>query len=328
MIRKRLLGLASILLCAFTVGAYAQTQIAFIGGNITYLWQQSPEFQSHSTWEGYGFSLLDVPGPCHESNQALTVLRNIIASGKKPMIHLVVGADDASGTNNANPVDRELESFETCFANLITTAQNAKLKIVVGTNPFAPRNNIDPYNKWIFYYCLLKGVPVIDYQTALNRANNNFFGYVYWNEPAQGAGIEPNITTRGYVLMDALAETVIGETAGTLKLKAGYLGNEALQMDGQVPPEPQGGVNTVVPGTQMHWYAYGEYSDGVTREINNANALQLYGTWTSSNPGVIDIDPYGNAWALAPGTANIHFTTLFGTTINEWVMYINQVSIH
>jgi hypothetical protein len=41
-----------------------------------------------------------------------------------------------------------------------------------------------------------------------------------------------------------------------------------------------------------------------------------------------DIDPYGNAWALAPGTANIHFTTLSGTTINEWVMYVNPVSVY
>ena len=278
-------------------------------------------------WVGYGSKVDDEPGPCHETNQVLGVLQTIIASGQKPVIHLMVGADDAANTNDANPVAWQLQSFETCFANVVNTALNANLKIVVGTNPFVliNINNIDPYNKYIFYYCALKGVPVIDYQTLLNRANNNFEGTEYSIVPAQ-AGQQPSITNKGYAIMNGLADKVITQTVGGVTLKAGYLGNEALQFAGQIPPEPQTGVNTVFPGTQMHWYAYGEYSDGYTREIDNANSLHVYGTWTSSNPGVISIDPYGNAWALAPGTANIHFTTRSGITINEWVMYVDQFS--
>ncbi len=325
MIRSRLFALASILSCAF-IGAHAQTEVAFIGGNITYMWQSSGIFGGSSgyDWVGYGSKLQDSPGPCHETNQVLAVLQTIIASGKKPVIHLMVGADDAADTDDANPVAWQLQSFETCFAKLVNTALDAKLKIVVGTNPFAPINNIDPYNKYIFYYCGRKGVPVIDYQTLLKRANHNFKGTEYLIEGTQTG--QDSITNKGYAIMNSLADEVIVQTVGGVTLKAGYLGNEALQMVGQLPLEPQGDVNTVAPGTQMHWYAYGEYSDGDTREIDNANSLHLYGTWTSSNPGVISIDPYGNAWTLAPGTASIHFTTLSGATINEWIMTVTQFS--
>jgi hypothetical protein len=323
MIRSRLFALAIILSCAFT-GAYAQTEVAFIGGNITYQWQNSGVFGASPqfTFEGYGSKINNEPGPCHETNQVLAVLQSIIASGKKPVIHLMVGADDAFDTSDSNPVAWQLQSFETCFANVVNTALTAKLKLVVGTNPYALISNIDPYNKYIFAYCTAKGIPVIDYQTLLTRANNNFEGTEYSISSPQ-----PSITNKGYAIMNSLADEVLSAAILGVTLKAGYLGNEALEMDGQVPTLPQQGVNTVYPGTQMHWYAYGEYSDGYTREINNANVLHLYGTWTSSNPEVISIDQYGNAWALAPGTASVHFTTLSGATINEWIMYVDQFPI-
>jgi hypothetical protein len=301
--------------------------LAVIGGNITYQWERSGIFGASPqfTFEGYGSKINNEPGPCHETNQVLAVLQTIIASGKKPVIHLMVGADDASDTSDSYPVASQLQSFETCFANVVKTALNAKLKLVVGTNPYALVNDIDPYNKYIFAYCTAKGIPVIDYQTLLTRANNNFEGTVY-SSVATTPGQQPGITNKGYAIMNGLADEVLSRVILGVTLKAGYLGNEALEMDGQIPPIPQGGVNTVFPGTQMHWYAYGEYSDGYTREIDNANVLHLYGTWTSSNPEVISIDPYGNASALAPGTANIHFTTLSGATINEWIMYVDQFS--
>jgi hypothetical protein len=45
---------------------------------------------------------------------------------------------------------------------------------------------------------------------------------------------------------------------------------ELLQLiNGKVVPTKV--VIMVAPGTQMHWIAYCEYSDGMTRETNNAN---------------------------------------------------------
>ncbi|MGC2403780.1 MAG: hypothetical protein WA510_28565 [Acidobacteriaceae bacterium] len=324
MIRSRFLALAVILSCAFP-GAHAQTDVAFLGGNITYQWQTSGIFGGSApfTFVGYGSKINDEPGPCHETNQVLAVLQSIIASGKKPIIHLMVGADDASDTSTSNPVAWQLQSFGTCFANVVNTALDAKLKLVVGTNPYSPLNNIDPYNQYIFAYCAAKGIPVIDYQTLLIDRNNNFEGTQFMSQPIPGG--PASISNKGYAIMNGLADDVLSQAILGATLKAGYLGNDTLEMDGQLP-EPQGSVNTVYPGTQMHWQAWGEYSDGSTREIQNANVQHLLGTWTSSNPEVISIDPYGNAWALAPGTASIHFTSLSGVTFNEWIMYVDQFS--
>jgi hypothetical protein len=332
MFAKKLLSIAGTLSCALTVSAAnAQIQVAFIGGTTMYKWQDSGTFGGSPAyqWEGYGFKVFAPTGPCVETNEALAALQGIIASGQKPVIHLMVGAADAA-TDDTHPVAQQLQSFETCFANVVTTAQNANLKILAGTNPFAPGNDIDPYNKFIFAYCTAKGIPVIDYQTLLVRANDNFEGTEYWIPPPivlngpPGSGTPPSITSKGYAIMNALADRAIAQYVGGVTLNGGYLGNEYLDNNG-APPFTGG--NTLSPGAEMHWYAFGQYSDGITQQIANANVLNLYGTWTSSNPEVVSIDQYGTAWTLAPGTANIHFTTLSGATLNEWVMTVGAVPI-
>jgi hypothetical protein len=333
MFAKKLLAIAGTLSCALTVSAAnAQTQVAFIGGTTMYKWQDSGIFGGSPAyqWQGYGFKVFAPIGPCVETNEALSALQGIIAGGTKPVIHLMVGAADAA-TDDTHTVAQQLQSFETCFANVVTTAQNANLKILVGTNPFADHNDIDPYNKFIFAYCTAKGIPVIDYQTLLVRANDNFEGTEYWipppivlSEAGSGAtGTPPSITSNGYTIMNVLADRAIAQYVGGVTLKSGYLGNE-YQVDG-TPPFT--GANDLPVGVPMHWYAYGQYSDGITQPIANANVLHLYGTWTSSNPEVISIDPYGTAWSVAPGTANIQFITLSGVTLNEWVMKVGAVPI-
>jgi hypothetical protein len=329
---KKLLAIASTLSCALTVSAAnAQTPVAFIGGTTMYQWQDSGIFGGSSAyqWEGYGFKVLGPIGPCVETNEALSALQGIIASGKKPVIHLMVGGADAA-TDDVHTIAEQLETFETCFANVVTTAQSANLKILVGTNPFAQINDIDPYNKFIFAYCTANGVPVIDYQTLLVQANDNFEGTKYWVPRAlvlggpPDSGPPPSITSKGYGIMNELADRAIAQYVGGVTLNAGYLGNEYLDNNG-APPFTGG--NDLAPGAEMHWYAYGQYSDGITLPIANANVLHLYGTWTSSNPEVISIGSDGTAWSLAPGTANIKFTTLSGVTLNEWVMKVGAVPI-
>jgi uncharacterized protein YjdB len=46
------------------------------------------------------------------------------------------------------------------------------------------------------------------------------------------------------------------------------------------------------------------------------------GTWTSSNPEVMNINQQGLAWALSSGTTIIHYTSPGGVSFNEWVMYV------
>ena len=325
MTRTRLLALLSILTCASTISAHAQTPVAFIGGNITYQWQSSGVFGGSPAykWEGYGFRLQGGPGICQETGPALVALQGIIASGQRPVIHLLAGSDEAASTDDANPPSDVLEGFEKCFVEFMTTAHNAGLKVVVGTSPFSLFNTVEPFNRFIFAYCVPRGIPVIDYYTLLHRANDNFEGTQYWI-PGSATSAYSSITNKGYAIMNGQADRVISQYVGGVKLKSGYLGNEAVQMNSASPFIPQSGVNTVAPSTKMHWFATGQYSDGYSAAIANANVQHEYGNWTSSNPEVISIDQDGTAWALKPGTANIHFTTLSGATLNEWVMYVTH----
>jgi uncharacterized protein YjdB len=51
------------------------------------------------------------------------------------------------------------------------------------------------------------------------------------------------------------------------------------------------------------------------------------GTWTSSNPVVMNINQKGLAWALSNGTTIIRYTSPAGVSFNEWVMYVNAPSL-
>jgi hypothetical protein len=332
MFLKKFLATASFLSCVSIANA-AQTTVAFLGGSTMYQWADTGIFGGSAAykWESYGFKIFGPNSPCLESDEALQSLQSIITSGQKPVIHLMVGAGD-SETDSTYSAAEQLQSFEGCFAKLITTAQNAKLKILVGTNPVPSSPSIDPYNKFIFAYSTARGIPVIDYYTLLARANENFEGIQYETDPVvlseQGSSSGPaaTITSNGYAIMNALADRAIAQYVGGVTLKGGYLGNDYQQNTSSTPESGIGG-NTVAPGTQMHWQAWGQYSDGITQPIANANVLGQYGTWTSSNPAVISVDQFGNGWALGTGSANIHFTTLSGVTLNEWIMYVDAVPV-
>jgi hypothetical protein len=90
----------------------------------------------------------------------------------------------------------------------------------------------------------------------------------------QGSGTPPSITSNGYAIMNVLADGAIVQYVGGVTLKSGYLGIEYM-VDGT---QLFTGANDLPVRVEMHWYAYGQYSDGITQPIANANVLQLYGT--------------------------------------------------
>jgi hypothetical protein len=320
---KKFLALAGVLSCALiTQGAHAlEPAVAFVGGNIMYNWQSSGVFGSGSIpiWLGEGFQVTDSPGICRETQQAQDEVNSLIQQYPNIIaVHLMVGADDVVGTDDANPPAFVFNQWQGCFTNLVNTVLNAHLKLVVGTIPFTLFNDPTPYNDFIFAYCASKGVPVINYYDLLRHANDNFEGTEYWipgNAP-------PSITNKGYAIMNGLAATVLDQVLNGATLTKGYLAVDSLQMIGDPPFIPVSGLNTVAPNTKMHWTPWGQYSDGTTGPIQNANVDHVLGTWKSSNPLVVKIDPDGTAWALAPGTTNITFTTFEGVTLNEWIEYV------
>jgi hypothetical protein len=332
MIRK-LLTLVEVFSFA-AMGAHAQQpQVAFIGDTLTAQWETSPQFKANKNWLPYGFTPEIGPGCCKGTGTALAELQQIIATGQKPIIHVMVEEGDSDGEDaGGNQQALILAAYAHGFEQIIKTAQAAKLQIIVGLEPFAVIGDITPLNNWTKLYCLSHGIPVVDYASAINGAG--FAANWPENDPApvfytsQPNPIIPGLftstlTTAGYALITDMAETQIGVTAGTFKLTHGYL-NATILPDLE-DPESEVNGNSPVDGSIIQFTPYGQYSDGKTRIMNNnAASINGLGTWTSSNQAVVQIQGSGNgvAYAWAPGTAAVKFTAPNGITFSEWIMYV------
>src|ERR1700761_2922951 len=129
---------ACILTLAIAPHHLQAQQVAFIGDDLTYHWQQTPQFQAHKNWLPYGVSIPWRPTEGLGTNVAFTQLQSIIASGQKPIIHLVVGEADEDGIDSGgNQAAFIFAAFATNMEKIITTAQAADLKIIVGTIPYS-----------------------------------------------------------------------------------------------------------------------------------------------------------------------------------------------
>jgi hypothetical protein len=322
----------ALLFAAGGAQAQQQPQVAFIGGELTSLWQASPQFQTNRGWEPFGFATNFSPGVGIGTLPALAELQQIIAKGQKPIIHLMVEEADADGADgDSNPQALILSTYAHNFEQIIKTAQAAKLKIIVGLEPFSLfYANVTQLNAWTEQYCLAHNIPLVDYASAINgagfAANNPAPAfYTTFPDPNGPAQFLPVLTPAGYALITDMAETQIGVTAGTFKLTHGYLNATILPDLDNNTPEVNG--NSPVSGSIIQFTPYGQYSDGKTRIMNNnAATINGLGTWTSSNQGIIQIPATGNgiAKAWAPGTANVKFIAPNGITFSEWTMYVGS----
>jgi hypothetical protein len=328
---SKLLVSAYLVSLFVTVHISAQ-QVAFIGDDLTYRWQQTPQFQAHKNWLPYGVNIPWHPSAGNGTNVALTQLQAILRSGQKPMIHLLVGQADEDGIDaGGNQSALIFAVFATNMEQIIATAQAAKLKIVVGTIPYSAKGDLGPLNQWIFQYCNAHNVSVINYAFALNSgkgfaANHGSSQYpapVYYN-PApdpQAPLTEPSLTSAGYDLITDMAATQIGLTEGTFRLTGGYL--NTITLDDLEDAQPVLNGNTLVDAGTVQFTPYGEYSDGNTRILNNADQYGHVGVWTSSAPSVVSLDAYGAGTAFRKGSANVHFVSNTGMAVSEWTMFVN-----
>jgi hypothetical protein len=327
-----LAGVLSVAASALAATA-AQPQVAFIGDNLTSQWQASPQFKANKNWLPYGFTTDVGPGCCKGTGVALTELQQIIAKGRKPIIHLMVEQGDADGiSDGGNQQALILAAYAHGFEQIIKTAQTAKLQIIVGLEPFSIFGEAYQLNNWTKLYCQVHNIPVIDYASAINGAGfaanwqENDPAPVFYTsqpEPVFTGLLNSTLTTAGYALITDMAETQIGLTAGTFKLVKGYL-NATILPDVE-DPESEVNGNSPIDGSIIQFTPYGQYSDGKTRIMNNlAASLNGVGTWTSSNQSIVQIQPNSNGVATAwgQGTANVHFIAPNGITFSEWTMYV------
>jgi hypothetical protein len=337
MIRKllTLAGLLSFAASNVFAATPAQPEIAFIGDAVTYQWGQQPQFLKHPNWVSYGANIEGMPGSTYVANgAALLVLQGIIRSGKKPVIHLLVGEADSESESPGNQHSSVFAFWAEGFEELIKTAQEAKLEVIVGTIPYSYFGDVSDMNQWILTYCAAHNIPVINYAFALNSgtgfAASGHDGSLspgqplppqvpsyYLGPPVYGA---VNLSSQGFDLLTDMAEVAIGTATGAIKLKGGYL-NTVVYADNEDDGPSFLNSNGVIDGGVVQFTAYGEYTDGSVHPFRNADINGHIGTWTNSNPLALSLDQNGVGTGLAKGSTNVHFTTPSGATLAEWVMY-------
>jgi hypothetical protein len=327
---RRVLLVFGICVGAFLASAQAQ-QVAFIGDDLTYHWQQTPQFQDHHNWLAYGFEVPSHPSAGNGTRVAYAQLENILASGQRPIIHLLVGQADLEGIDSGGDQAAFIfAAFATNMERIISTAQAANLKIIVGTIPYAAHGDLETLNQWLFLYCNSRKVPVVNYAFALNSGKGfaasrpgAFPAPVYYNprpDPNVEPLSEPSLTSAGYDLITEMAATQIGLTSGAFHMTGGYL--QSVTLNALEDPEPTVNGNSLFDAGVVQFTPWGTFSDGKARVLNNANQFGHVGTWSSSAPNVVLMDQYGVGTACSKGTANVHFTSNLGLIFKEWTMYV------
>jgi hypothetical protein len=123
--------------------------------------------------------------------------------------------------------------------------------------------------------------------------------------------------------MTQMATVAIATVGATLE--GGYLQDlETFPSSGYGGPSNPANVNTVSTGATVQFTPVGWYSNGTIQSIRNTNFTGSSGTWASSNPLVMYVNPEGLAFALSGGTAIITYTSPSGIHFSEWIMYVHQ----
>jgi hypothetical protein len=312
-----------------------QPQIAFVGDAFTYNFGQQPQFKQHPNWLPQG----NLDGDTYDTasggtTQAFQTVQKIIASGKKPVIFLNVGEANAEFITPGNQHGVIFAGWAEMWEQIITTAQQAKLLVIVSTIPESTIGDVTDMNKWILTYAAVHHIPVVNFDYALNSgagfaasngppAESNPAPpkpvyYVPMTPTQDNTTVLPTLTSQGWDLVADMAEVAIGTATGAIKLKGGYLGTVTFSFGED--QSPQVGSNQLLDGGVVQFTAYGQYTDGSTHIFNNADLYGRTGTWTNSNPIALTLDQTGAGTGLDAGTANIHFTTPTGVTLNEWTI--------
>jgi hypothetical protein len=335
MFRNTILTLAGVLSLAAPI--QAQQQVAFIGDNFTFNWGTQPQFQAHKNWLAYGALTVTHPGNGSEGTSAtLAALQAIIQSGKKPIIHLIEGESNSESGTPGNQHSLIFAFWAVGFEKIITTAQQAHLPIVVGTIPFSEIGDVSDMNKFIFTYCNTHGIPVVNYDFALNGgtgfAASGHLGYgniqpappqtpIYIAPPIDQGGNLPQyaLTSQGWDLVTDMADVATELAGGQIKFKSGYLGDVTYDANQNAASTPQN--NQTADGGIVQFTPYAVYTDGSTHVINNADQFGHIGVWTNSNPKSLFLDQNGVGTGMSPGSTSIHFTTLQGQILSSWTQY-------
>jgi hypothetical protein len=277
--------------------------VVFIGDDVTSQWAtNSNAFQLNPNWINKG-----VPG--QNSGQILARFPTDVVDLHPSIVNIITGSYDVSTTGwVAECGDGGIPAIETCanIASMVALAKAAGIKVIVGTiPPYGSDNSSTPYaNSLLFNRGLIQDVTVPGASSTIFTGDTTLVDYGSVSTFLQG----PPVSVGGFTAMTTLAEDMVNLYPVTLK--SGFLGNP-------------GSVNTVAPGTTVPFTAYGVYSDGSTRALNQYIYYEGPPSFSSSNSEVMEIDATtGIATASQAGTAIIKVTA-GGITFSQWNMTVN-----
>ncbi len=307
------------LLCQ-SLSAQGPPKVVFFGDYITYEWASA--FAANPNWINQGSPSINGGVGSTGSFQADVV--NLHPA----IVHILVGAYNSYFVSDESAL-YAFQDFLSELDAMVKEAQAANIKVILGTTPPISTNAsgyVTQINAAIAAYGAVNNIPVIDYADALCRCTSLITGDFATSAlmtptagvvPLPGDGLLPN--TAGYAVMTQLAENTIATV--NLKLVTGWLSDV-----GSGESEGGGGqinVNTVSPPDTVQFTPIGYYSDGSQHPLINTNMQDATGTWTSSNPVVMNINQQGLAWALSGGTTIIKYRSPTGVPFSEWVMHVN-----
>jgi acyl-CoA thioesterase-1 len=308
-------------LASATAATPAPPKVVFIGDPITLNWTSA--FAANPNWINKG-----APFSGGYSNEMLARFQSDVVSLHPAIVHIMAGGEDSYFVSD----ESALYMSQSLFMNLdamVKAAKAANIKVILGTTP--PISNDSGYitqvNAIIAGYGAANNIPVVDYADAIcgcaslgMNYNAPFLTSPFMTTatgilPLPATGYLPS--TAGYAAMTQLAEVAVATL--NLKLVGGWLSNTSFG-------EGYGGqanINTLSPPDYVQFTPIGLYSDGSQHPMINSNMQDATGTWTSSNPVVMNVNQQGLAWALSNGTTIIRYTAPNGVAFSEWIMYVN-----
>ena len=301
-------------------------KVVFLGDYITYNWASA--FAANPNWINQG---APTPG---EFGPTLASFQSDVVSLHPAIVHIMVGAYSGYFVSDQSALF-DFQDFVNALDAMVKEAGAANIKVILGTTPPVSSSYLSGYttqiNAAIAGYGAAHNIPVIDYADLLCGCASLSTTTLSLYSPTTNTLMmaSPNVvplpdtngvlpSTAGYALMTQVAEAAVATM--NLTLKSGWL------QDVELPNETLDGspvnVNTVSPPASVQFTPIGYYSDGSQHPLINTNAQDATGTWTSSNPVVMNINQKGLAWALSGGTTIIRYTSPTGVSFNEWVMYV------
>jgi hypothetical protein len=331
--------IALAILCFLTTAsAHAANppKVVFIGDYVTAQWP----VPAGATWVNLGVNTPDSYTNDGSSGDWAENFQSQVVPLHPDIVHIMVGAEDAALEDDGTlPLVNSL--FVQNLQSIIQQAKAANIRVILGTEIASAPGSLGMagINGFILQYGAANGITTVNYANALSGYSEG----QYWPPVTPGPASyqpQPYLTSTtgpfgpdlplpipsaaGYNLMTQMAQNAIATMQGA-KVQSGYLQTVGFGMGHSGDfPTPVFDQNTVGPGYSLQFTPYATYSDGVTRPMLTTDITGASGTWTSNNPAVMYVNPYGYAVALSPGTAWIYYKSPTGVTFSPWVMTVNS----